>query len=861
MMHKLIKECLSGMKRKGCIDEKFKKRLKLEIKEIEDQNMSEYFLEALENNYKWEKNENNLLIPYLLDLVSEVDIDSPPLYEHGEFPDIDIDYLQAVRDYLKKDWAPKTFGFNNICSIGNYTTYGLKSALIDMARVHGKSREEVLALTTKMGLKDDDGKALTWEKAVESNENFAVYCENNPDVAEAAKRLVNRTRGRGTHAGGLIVSSSPINNLVPLCVGKDGLPVSAWTEGLHEQDLQPVGLIKFDMLVLSDLYRIACIVNSIKKRHGIDSICALPDQSDWTDLSYLNDKKALALANAGDTMGVFQFDSEGIRCLLKNGGVTSFDDMVAYNSLFRPGPLGMKMHERYCKRKKGEEEYEMHPLIKPILGQTYGVLCYQEQIMKMLNVVGDIPLKDCEIVRKAISKKKISKFMPYKEKFIVRGQKNLNTNREELENIWQQIESFAEYGFNKSHACAYSYIAVRLLWLKAHYPIEFYSNTLTLENNVDKVKLYMNDAKFHDIVVNPVTINKSGANFEIHDDEIYYGLSKVKGIGPEVAENIVSSYPYEGIVDFMHRFGTDARVVQPLIALGAFDDADKSTLHKFYEVYKDTIKKRKDSYKRFVKSMEKYKEELEEIVGSDKIEEVWNSWKPSEKVAPFDSFSITNQIFDTEKVWKKWKRTVERFLKKQRDFRESDSLTLKNFDPEQHYLSSEFEEIYDNPDKAEEIFYGFRWIHPIEKSNDYNNNYTLQSAMVEEGQPFTIQVMVLAYKKKTSRNNKTYFQLEVEDSNSNFIRINIWGNENERFGDEEFKVGNFLQLKLMPPSGGYKTYSLERLPMGWRERQQMDWKDPVYKDQDYRVIVMHKPESEKKTIEKEFADVGLLEID
>tara|TARA_Y100000034_G_scaffold117749_1_gene157603 strand:+ start:43921 stop:46482 length:2562 start_codon:yes stop_codon:yes gene_type:complete len=853
------------MKDKGLLDERHKDRFKLELKEISAQNMVEYFITAYDEGQKWVENENNLLVAYLLGLVDDFNIDESPVYEHGEFPDIDIDYLPMVRDYLKKEWAPKEFGENNICSIGNYTTFGLKSALIDMARVHSKSRDEILALTTQMGLKDDEGKTLTWDKALEINEGLAQYCKDNPDVAKAANTLVNRRRGMGMHAGGLIVSSSPINNLVPLCQGKDGSHVSAWTEGLHDQDLQPVGLIKFDLLVITDILRIATIVQLVKERHGIECINALPGQSDWTDISYLNDPKALALANIGDTKGIFQFDSDGIRRLLRTGGVTSFDDLVAYSALYRPGPLGMGMDRKFCLRKRGDQEYFLHPLMKPILAPTYGVMVYQEQVMQILNVVGDIPLKDCEVCRKAISKKKLKVITPYKAKFLERGQVNLKVTLDSVKDIWNQIEAFAEYGFNKSHSCAYTYISARLLWLKAHYPMEFYSTTLSLEANIEKVKGYMNDAKFHDIIIQPVDINRSGVNFEIHDDEIYYGLSKVKGIGVEVSKKIVENAPYDGFVDFMNRFGTEARVIQPLLALEAFKDAPKSDLHKFYEVYKDTARKRRDRRRRFEATMERNKEAVCKLTDDYLGPEIWGSWKPAEIVEPFSREDLKSlaehtevTLTEIEKVWKKWKRSVEGFYKKERVSDEDDSLSLDIFDPDQHYLGSEFEAVYVSPEKGEELYYGFKWSHPLESSEDYKGLTfeAFQQGVLEKG---AIQVIVLHYRTKTSKNNRTYHQLEVEDANSIFVRINIWKDDHAKYGGQEFKAGNLLQLAVEPPQGNFKTYTMQR----WGGANKYGKFVPLDKDQDQRVLVMHKPDKEMvdQPVEKTFADVGLIEID
>jgi len=335
---RLTQLCEAVIESHGFSDE-YRKRLTLEIKAVDDFNEYDYFIDLHDRGVKIDKNENNLLIVYLLGICSDYDSCQSPVYIYGEFPDLDLDYTKDVRLYLKDEWAPKAFGVDNVCNIGSYNTFGIKSSLIDMAKVFGVDRDEVLNVTTKLGLKDDEGKTLTWERALELNKDLAEYCNKHPDVAKAAKRMLNRIRSRGKHAGGLIISRIPIADLVPLCTDSDGNPVSAWTEGLHAQDLQPVGLVKYDVLGLTNLEQIARCVKMIKERHNIQ-VCALPGRESWSDTSYLNDTKALALANQGKLRCVFQFDSAGMRELVKRGGVHSFDDLAAYTALYRPGPLG-----------------------------------------------------------------------------------------------------------------------------------------------------------------------------------------------------------------------------------------------------------------------------------------------------------------------------------------------------------------------------------------------------------------------------------------------------------------------------------------------------------------------------------------
>jgi hypothetical protein len=441
---KLEEKKLSG-------DKRYIKRLKWEQEEILVKGKEKYFQDLYNRKIKYPFNQNNILICWLLGIAPDFDIEKDPKCEYGEYPDIDVDFIPAIRNFVKEEWAPKTFGEEYVCNIGNYTTFGLKSALIDMARVHGLPREEILALTKNLDAKDEEGNVMTWDSAMKLYPELKKYCEDHPDVAEASKKLLNRNRGMGVHAGGLIISSSPLPDLVPLVKRKDNPQASAWVEGLHGQDLQPVGLVKFDLLVVSNLLQIAKCCELVKKRHNLKGICALEGQSDWTDVdAWRSDPLSLGMANLGDLKGIFQFDSETVRNMCRNGGVDRFEDLVAYTSLNRPAALDMKMQERYIQRKRGKEEYRLHPLLESILGDTYGVMIYQETIMKVLNVVGNIPLKDCELVRKAISKKKLESFIKYKEMFIINGQKNLNCSEKEINYLYDQVEAFSGYGFNKS---------------------------------------------------------------------------------------------------------------------------------------------------------------------------------------------------------------------------------------------------------------------------------------------------------------------------------------------------------------------------------------------------------------------------
>jgi hypothetical protein len=868
------------------LSDKHRKRLEWELREIDVQGKSDHLIKMFKDKVRCDGNENNLISFWLLGLCQEFDVDRDPKFTQGDMPDIDVDYLSEVRDYLKNKWACETFGVDYVCNIGNYTTFGIKSALIDMARVHGLPRGDMLELTKNLDAKDDEGKTMTWESAMNLYPKLKEYCDANPDVAESARKLINRNRGMGQHAGGLIISSMPLHDLVPLVKRKDNPQASAWVEGLNGQDLQPVGLVKFDLLVISNLQQISSCCELVKKNHNMDSICALPGQSDWSDVQrWRNDPKSLAMADVGDLKCIFQFDSEGIRRLVKSGGVDRFEDLVAYTALYRPGPLGMLMHERYTKRKRGEESYELHPLVQPILGDTYGVMVYQEQIMRILNKVGEIPLRDCEIVRKAISKKKVEAFQKYKNMFVSNGQRNLQTTEEDIISLWNQVQAFSEYGFNKSHAVAYTYVSARLLYFKAHYPHEFYTSVLGCETLSEKIKEYKIEAKNHGVDMHGVDINKSKSTFELVGDSIYYGLSNVKGVGQVPAKKIVDNQPYAGFEDFLTRFGTDANIVKCVVGLRCFSDSNPITLWKFYEHFKECQKKLDDKKKRFLASMEQYDVEflelfpgetrslsefhgdspfdgpewagfdIDEVIETEKTVECDQSQgKPKLEmeyvpIQGTDDFVEVQTIrnYKSIKVKKNWNRLKElkrlwsRREKAMARLEDSKSLslpTLASFKPNDFEIDKDFAKELRNKVACEMKYYGFAWIHNVENSPDFKGN-TFQTLRENDGCVCPVEVEVVSRKVCKSKKGNSYLQLEVEDAMGEKNRLNVWEDDVARW-DREMKKGNLLRLRLMPPDKGFSTYTLEqnkKMPnKGWAYRF------PT-KDSDYRVFVMKPPVS------------------
>lgn len=838
----VLKElCIEKLKEKVNQDnyKVYLRRLNNELIQIEIQEEAKYFLELYHIGKKYDKNENNLIIPWILDICSDFNMSEETKYKMGDLPDIDIDYLPQVRDYLKNQWAINEFGKEYVCNIGNYGTFGLKSTFIDMARVHGLDRGEILNITKQLKLKDDEGHVLGFEKALELYSELKDYCDKHPDIAKAVQKLLHRNRSMGRHAGGLIISSERIDNFVPLAKNaKDESCASAWGEGLHGQDLSPVGLIKMDLLVVDVLNQLALACKMIKDRHGIQSISAKQGEWDWSDLSYLNDSKCLDAASNGDLKGVFQFDGEGIRNLARHAKITSFDDLAALNALYRPGCLLMGMDKAFANRKNGREDYNIHPLLKPILEKTYGVILYQEQVMQILNVAGSIPLRDCYQVLKAISKKKGSVFEKYKEIFLENGKKNLDYTDEEIKNLYDLLLSFSEYGFNKSHAYAYTYISARQLFLKCYYPLEFFCASLITEKSELKAKEIIVEANKKDIQVLPLHINNSKVDYSILDEKIIIGFSNIKGIGVEKAERIVSSQPYVDFFDFLQKYGSDANVLKPLIALDIFKDIEpnktKEELYVFWLKYCAMEKNTKDKIKRNQASVENIKEKVKEFLPDQYHEKVNYTSSFFQKLVSYleslkEPEKYKNSITGLKRIAKSLQR-IESFA--------ADTLTkeiIENLSHEKIDEDKEFLKILNKNNICEDKFYGFIWKTNLENSPDFSGGYTVENfnQFIEEGHKFGILELEIEKVEKRKGQKNEYYQVTATDFNCEKIKINIWMDDYEFF-KEEFKSGNLIKIQLEPPSGGFPTYSLKRL--SWEERRSKN----RTKNSDFRIVLMRK---------------------
>jgi DNA polymerase-3 subunit alpha len=496
----------------------------------------------------------------------------------SEAPDIDIDFCQERREEVIT-YVKQKYGEASVAQIATFGTLAARAAIKAVARVLDVPLERASQLSNLV----PKTLGITIDEALRQSPDLRREYESDPTVRELidiARRLEGTNSNAGTHAAGVVISNGPLTDYVPLhrVVRKgdegssrreDAVVTTQWVMG----DLEKVGLLKMDFLGLRTLTLLDDAVKQIAKTRGV--------KIDLEQLP-LDDAATFALLQRGDAKGVFQFESDGIRELLKRLKPDSIRDLVACNALYRPGPLGGGMVDAYINRKHGREKPAyVHPVMQEILGETYGVMAFQEQVMRILNRLGGIELSSAYVCIKAISKKKQDVIDQRRADF-VQGSVERGLPEETGREIFDLITYFGGYGFNKSHSAAYATIGYQSAYLKAHYAPEFMAALLSSEmedgNKRDVLVDHVEDARRLGVEVLPPDVNASESNFTVRDGQIVFGLTAIKGIGRGAAEEIVrhraESGPFRDLYDFCER--VDLKIVpragiERLIKAGACD--------------------------------------------------------------------------------------------------------------------------------------------------------------------------------------------------------------------------------------------------------------------------------------------------
>lgn len=579
--------------------EKYEKRLHEELEIIKKMGFAGYFL--IVSDFVKHAKHNNIpvgpgrgsaagsLVAYAIRITNIDPIHYGLFFERFlnpnriSMPDIDIDFCQEGRDEIIR-YVTEKYGKDKVSQIITFGKMQAKAVIRDVGR----------ALNIPYGDVDKIAKLVpnvlnvTLADAVKMEPRLAQEEKNNPTVAKLlslSRILEGLNRHASTHAAGVVISDVPLVERVPLCSPKDDI-VSQYSMN----DIQSVGLTKFDFLGLKTLTVIKNAMAFIKESKGIEiDIDNLP----------LDDKETYKLLMRGETDGVFQLESSGMKDIMVNMKPDRIEDVIALIALYRPGP--MKMVPEFISRKQGKTQisYEL-PELAEILKETYGIILYQEQVMQIASVIGKYSMAEADILRKLMGKKKTAEMEKEKPKFL-EGAKKQRINEAKARKIWEQMETFAEYGFNKSHSTAYAMISYQTAYLKAHYPVAFMAALLTSEkDNRDKIIKHMTTCKEMGINILPPDLNESQRDFSISGENIRFGLAAVKNVGYAAIDSIISvreTGNFTSFIDFLSRVDlrkVNKRVIESLIKCGAYDSLGykRSQLMRYYDEAMDEAQRK-----------------------------------------------------------------------------------------------------------------------------------------------------------------------------------------------------------------------------------------------------------------------------
>ena len=578
-------------KRYDQVDEVIKERLEFELNTIENMGYVDYFL-IVSDFIRFAKSKNipvgpgrgsaaGSIVSFALGITDIDPIKYDLLFERFlnpervSMPDIDIDFCYERREEVI-DYVVEKYGENKVAQIVTFGTMGARGCIRDVGRVMGLP----LNLVDKVAKNVPNELNITIEKALDTSEEFKTIYNSSEEIkklVDVANDLEGMPRHTSTHAAGVVISKEPIVEYVPLAKNKDSIITQ-----FNMTELEELGLLKMDFLGLRTLTVIDDTIKLIKKNRNVE-----------VDINKIdvNDKKVLKLFSSAETLGIFQFESPGMRNFLSELKPTVFDDLIAANSLFRPGP--MNEIPNYIKNKNNPEHIEyLHPLLKPILNVTYGTIVYQEQVMQIVQKLAGYSLGAADNLRRAMGKKKMDVMEKERVNFIY-GLKDKEDNiiidgairRGVDENIANKIYDlmidFAKYAFNKSHSAAYSLVAMRTAWLKYYYPVEFMAALLSsIMGDSKKVSQYIQECKRLKIKILPPDVNRSYKKFSVEKDNIRFGLSAIKNVGTGLIDTIVQvredSGDFKSFRDFVERVASknsqalNKRAVECLIKAGSF---------------------------------------------------------------------------------------------------------------------------------------------------------------------------------------------------------------------------------------------------------------------------------------------------
>ena len=567
----------------GRSEEDYRARLDFELNVIARMNYAGYFL-IVADFIKWAKLQGipvgpgrgsgaGSLVAWVLTITDLDPLQFNLLFERFlnpervSMPDFDIDFCQDRRGEVIT-YVQQRYGRDQVAQIITFGTLQARGVLRDVGRVLQMPYGQVDKLTKLVP--QNPAAPVTLKQAIEDEPKLQAARDEDPIVAKAfaiAQKLEGLTRHASTHAAGIVIGDRPLSELVPMYRDpKSDMPVTQF----NMKWVEPAGLVKFDFLGLKTLTVLDVAVKLLKQRDIHVDLAT----------TAITDAKSYEMLARGEVVGVFQVESQGMRRALVDMRPDRFEDIIALVALYRPGP--MANIPTYCARKHGDEEPEyLHPIIEPILKETFGVIIYQEQVMQIAQVMAGYSLGDADLLRRAMGKKIRAEMEKQREIFVAGSVKN-GVPKGQADTIFDLLAKFADYGFNKSHAAAYALVSYHTAYMKAHYPVEFIAASMTLEmSNTDKLSEFRAEAQRLGIKVEAPNINRSGVTFEVGDKTIYYALAALKGVGAGAVEQIVAERNKNGLftslADFASRVSPKAvnkRIIETLAAAGAFDTLD-----------------------------------------------------------------------------------------------------------------------------------------------------------------------------------------------------------------------------------------------------------------------------------------------
>jgi DNA polymerase-3 subunit alpha len=575
--------CQEGLEAKKLNKTQYQERLKYELEIIKEMDFSDYFL-IVWDFMKYAHDHHILtgpgrgsaagsLVSYVLGVTNVDPVRYNLLFERFlnperiSMPDIDIDFPDDRRDEMIQYVAQK-YGAVHVAQIITFGTLTTKAVLRDVGRVLGISPKESDAIARKVPSR----LGITLAEAYKESDSLKKHVDESSlikKVYEVALKLEGLPRHTSTHAAGVIISDNPLTDIIPIQDGHQGVYLTQYSMDILEE----IGLLKMDFLGLRNLTILKRILEMIRWEKRVS--LQLEDIP-------LDDLKTFELLSKGDTTGVFQLESSGMRSVLQRLKPTHFEDIVAVNALYRPGP--MENIPTYIENKRNPSKVTYpHPHLEEILKATNGVIVYQEQIMQIASKMAGFSLGEADLLRRAVSKKK-KDVLDAERKHFVDGCKGKGYSDETAHEVYDLIVRFANYGFNRSHAVAYSLVAYHLAYLKANFPLFFMAALLTsVIGNEDKISQYIRETKAKGFDVLPPSINKSHYGFQVQNGVIRFSLAAIKNVGIQTLKKIIAvrkEGPFQDLFEFCVRTNTNRKTLESLIYSGCFDDfgQERSTL-------------------------------------------------------------------------------------------------------------------------------------------------------------------------------------------------------------------------------------------------------------------------------------------